>query len=147
MAAKALSNKENPPFKVYTEAISRPKYNKELLRQYITKLNERNFNVDDLLDKYIQELTIKELDDEKEVSFLIQSSPIINSRTYQLIRQNSSLYNKVFESFSMEERKMINQKIIAKSKRKAFQDRDRNYLNAVLNFLSGSYGKDFKEGK
>ena len=146
LAAKALANKENPPFKIFTEALSREKYNKELLRQYIAKLNEQNFNIDDLLEKYIQEMTIKELDDETELAFLIRSCPIINSRTYQLIRQNLSLYSKVFESFPIEDRKMINQKIIKKSKSKAFREKDRNYLFAVSNFLSGSYGKDYKEG-
>jgi len=146
LAAKALANKENPPFKTYTEDLTQEKYNKELLRQYITKLNEQNFNVDDLLEKYIQEMTIKELDDETELAFLIRSCPIINSRTYQLIRQNLSLYSKVFESFPMEDRKMINKKIITKSKSKAFREKDRNYLFAVSNFLSGSYGKDYKEG-
>lgn len=146
LAANALANKDNPPFKIYTEALSHPKYNKELLKQYITRLNEKNLNTDDLLEKYIQEMTIKELDDEKEVAFLMRSCPIINSRTYQLIRQNTNLYNKVFESFPLEERKTINQKIIAKSKSKAFREKDRNYMFAVSNFLSGSYGKDFKGG-
>jgi hypothetical protein len=146
LAAKALANKENPPFKIYTEALSHEKYNKELLKQYISKLNEKNLNVDDLLEKYIREITIKELDDETELAFLIRSCPIINSRTYQLIRQNSYLYNKVFESLPMEERKMINQKIIAKSRSKAVREKDRNYLNAVSNFLSGSYGNNNKEG-
>jgi hypothetical protein len=146
LAAKAMANKENPPFKKYTEALSRKKHDKELLRQYITKLNEQNFNVDGLIEKYIQEMTIRELDDETELAFLIRSCPIINSRTYQLIRQNAYLYNKVFESFPPEDRKMINQKIIAKSRSKAFRDKDRNYLLTVSNFLSGSYGKDVKEG-
>jgi len=146
LAAKAMANKENPPYKKYTEALSREKYNKELLRQYITKLNEQNFNVDDLIEKYIYELTIKELDDETELAFLIRSCPIINSRTFQLIHQNPILYSNVFESFPMEDRKMINQKIIAKSRSKAFREKDKNYLYAVSSFLSGSYGKDFKEG-
>jgi len=146
LATKALANKKNPPFKIYTEALSHEKYNKELLKQYIIKLNEQNFNVDDLLEKYIKEMTIKELDDETEIAFLIRSCPIINSRTFQLIRQNSSLYNKVFESFPMEDRILINRKIIAKSKSKAFRDKDSNYLSSVLSFLYGSYGKDNKEG-
>ena len=146
LAAKALVNKENPPFKKYTEALSREKYSKEILKQYIIKLNEQNFKIDDLLEKYVEEMTIKELDNEIELEFLIRSCPIINSRTFQLIRQNSSLYNKVFESFPMDDRKMINQKIIAKSKSKAFREKDNNYLSIVLNFLYGSYGKDTKEG-
>jgi hypothetical protein len=146
LAAKAMANKDDPPFKKYTEALKHEKYNKELLRQYITKLNEQNFNVDDLLEKYILEMNIKELDDENEVAFLIRSCPIINSRTYQLIRQNLILYNKVFESFPMEERILINRKIIAKSKSKAFREKDSNYLSSVLNFLYGSYGKDNIKG-
>jgi len=146
LAAKALANKENPPFKIYTEALSQEKYNKELLQQYITKLNEQNFNIDDLLENYISEMTIKELDNETELAFLIRSCPIINSRTFQLIHQNPILYSKVFDSFPMEVRKIINQKIIAKSKSKLFREKDRNYLYAVSSFLSGSYGKDFKEG-
>lgn len=142
LAAKALANKENPPFETFTKALALKEYNKELLIKYIVKLNEQNFNVEDLVGKYIDALTIKELENENELAFLIRTSPIINSKTFRLIRQNNDLYNKVFESFPQEDRKTINQKIIARSKEKAFREKDCNYMYAVSNFLSGSYGED-----
>jgi hypothetical protein len=121
------------------------KSDKGFLKEYIQELNKQNFNIDDLLDKYVEMMTVNELNDSTEIAFLIQSCPVINSRTYNLIRTNNNLYNKVFESFPLEERMKINQRIIKKSKEKAFRDKNSNYLSTVLAFLSGSYGKDYKE--
>lgn len=145
LAAKAMANIKNPPFKKYTQALNLDKSDKGFLKEYIQELNKQNFNIDDLLDKYVEMMTVKELNDSTEIAFLIRSCPVINSRTYNLIRTNNSLYNKAFESFPLEERVQINQRIIKKSKEKAFREKDSNYLSSVLNFLSGSYGKDYKE--
>ena len=146
LAAKALATKENPPFKPYTEAIAKNSLQRESLKTFITKLNEQNFNTDSLLENYIENLTIRELRDESELSFLIQSAPLINSRVYNLIRQDYPLFKKVFESFPMEERIKINQKIFTKSKNKLFEEKNQDDLYPVTNFLQGMYGENKKEG-
>lgn len=144
LAANAMVNKDNPPFKLYTDALSKEKYDKKLLRQYITKLNENNFNIADLVERYAETLTLKEFEDTTELIFLIRTAPIVNSNIDKLIRNNYELFKKVFESIPYEERVRINRKIIARSKEKAIREKDKNYLYAVSNFLRGTYSKDYK---
>ncbi|MCX6221163.1 MAG: hypothetical protein NTZ69_09240 [Bacteroidia bacterium] len=146
LAAKALATKENPPFKPYTEAIAKNGLQRESLKTFITKLNEQNFNTDSLIENYIENLTIRELRDESELSFLIQSAPLVNSRVYNLIRQDYPLFKKVFESFPMEERIKINQKVLTKSKSKLFREKSQDYLYYVNNFIRGMYGESKREG-
>lgn len=144
LAANAMANEKNPPFKKYTDASSNRKSDKELQKEYITKLNEMNLNIADLVEKYAETLTLKELSDTAELKFLIRTAPIVNSNMYKLIHYNSELYQKVFESIPLDERIRINQKVIARSKEKAIRESDRNYLYAVSSFLAGTYNKDYK---
>lgn len=146
LAAKAMASTGNPPFKTYTEASAKPRWDRPLLKEFITKLSAQNFDCDSLLEKYVDDLTIKELSDESELVFLIRSAPLVNSRAYYFMRQNYPVFKKVFESLPMEERIRINQKILAKSKSKAFRDKDQNYIYSVSSFLRGMYGDDKKEG-
>jgi hypothetical protein len=144
LAANAMANEKNPPFKIYTVALSKEKFDKELLKQYIVKLYDKNFNIADLVEKYAETLTIKELSDTAELKFLIRTAPIVNSNLYKLIHLNSVLYNKVFESIPFEERVRINQKTILQSKEKAIREKDRKYLYSVSSFLTETYNNDYK---
>ncbi|MCK9414273.1 MAG: hypothetical protein M0Q53_18370 [Prolixibacteraceae bacterium] len=146
LAAKALATKENPPFQPYTDAIAKNGLRRESLKTFITKLNELNFNTDSLLENYIEYLTIRELRDETELSFLIQSAPLVNSRVYNLIRLDYLLFKKVFESFPMDERIKINQNVLTKSKSKLFREKSQDYLYYVNNFIRGMYGESKREG-
>jgi len=144
LAANAMSNEKNPPFKIYTDALSKEKYNNESLKQYINILNEKNFNISDLVEKYAETLTLKEIEDTTELKFLIRTAPIVNSKLDKLIRFNYELFKKVFESIPFEERVRINQKVVARSKEKAFREKDQIYMYAVSSFLAGTYNKDYK---
>lgn len=143
LAAIAMSNEKNPPFKIYTDALSKEKYNNKLLKQYINILNEKNFNISDLVEKYAGTLTLKEIEDTTELKFLIRTAPIVNSNLYKLIHYNNELYQKVFESIPFEERVQINRKIIAQSKAKAIREKDRHFIYAVSSFLSDTYINDY----
>lgn len=144
LAANAMANEKNPPFKIYTDALSKEKYNNELLKQYINILNEKNFNISDLVEKYAGTLTLKDIEDTTELKFLIRTAPIVNSKLDKLIRFNYELFKKVFESIPFEERVRINQKVVARSKEKAFREKDQIYMYAVSSFLAGTYNKDYK---
>lgn len=146
LAAKALINKEDPPFKTFTDALMRKTCSKACLKEYIIGLNELNLNVDTLVERYMDLLTVGELSNESEIAFFIRTAPLIDSRVYRLIRQNSTAYQKVFSALPLEERIRINQKMVAKSKNKAFREKDRNYLYSISSYLSDTYGENRKEG-
>lgn len=144
LAANAMANVRNPPFKIYTDALSKGKGNRDLLKQYIAKLNDKNFNTDDLVEKYTRELTLKELEDTTELKFLISTAPLVNSNLYKLLHNNSELFSKVFNSLPKDERTRINSKTIIESKEKAIRDKDWNYMYAISSFIRGTYGKDYR---
>jgi hypothetical protein len=146
LALTATAAEKNPPFKIYTDAISKNKADKNLLKEYITKLIDANLEIGDLAEKYAGALTLKELVDSTELKFLIRTTPLLNSNLYRLLHTNVELYSKVFESFPKEERIRINQKIIRLSKEKAFKEKDRNLMHAISYYIRGTYGKDYKTG-
>jgi hypothetical protein len=146
LAARALVAKEDPPFRTYTDALMRNICNKACLKEYIIGLNNLNLNVDSLVGRYMDLLTVGELSNESEIAFFIRTAPLINSRVYNLIRLDNPVYSKVFSGLPPEERLRINQRIIAKSKSKAFREKNRNYLYYVGSYLAGSYGDNHKEG-
>jgi len=145
LAATAMSNEKNPPFKKYEDALTKEKADRAVLRKYIIKLNDNNFNSQDLVEKYAGDLTLKELEDTSELKFLIRTAPIVNSTMSKLIRSNNALFQKTFESIPYEERVRINRKIIARSKEKAIREKDINYLHEVSDFLASTYSSDYRE--
>lgn len=144
LALSATAAEKNPPFKIYTDALSKDKLDRNLLKEYITKLIDSNLEIGDLGEKYAGALTIKELADTAEFKFLVRTTPLLNSNLYKLLRTNNELYSKVFESFPKEERIRINQKIIGLSKEKAFREKDRNLMYAISFYIRGTYGKDYQ---
>jgi hypothetical protein len=145
LAAQAMTNEKSPPYKTFEAALSKKEFDKAMLKQYITLLTAGNFNTQDLLDKYLNELTIKDFESKNELLFLIRCCPLINSKTYQFIHLDQAAYNNVFMELPEAERISINQRIIATSKTKAFREKNRTYLYQVSHFLQGSYGSNYKE--
>lgn len=145
LANKALAAKENPPFTAYMAALTKNDTKRELLKEFIIKLSEQNFNSDSLLDKYIESLTIKELSNEAELNFIFHCAPVIGSKAFKAMQQDLPVFRKVFETIPAEERIKINQKIFQKSKIKLFRSKDETYLYSVGNFLKTMYGEDKKE--
>ncbi len=145
LAAKAMVNVKNPPYRKYEDALLSEVYNKELLKEYINIIKESSFNVQNLTEIYLENLTIKDLSKSEELLFLIKTSPLINSKTYNFIHFDSKAYNEVFMSLPESERISINQKTISLSKAKAFNEKDEGYMYVVSNFLRNTYGSNYKD--
>ena len=146
LAAKAMVNKDNPPHKALTEAIAQDKYDKEQLRQFITLLISENFNTDDLTERYYKNLTLAELEKDSEIDFLIRTSPLIGSRLYKLIWDDSKRFHKIFDSIPIMDRIKINNMIIERSKEKAINEKNLNYMWSVCNYIRNTYGNKYQEG-
>lgn len=146
LAATALSNIKDPPFKNFEKDLQNEKPDTELLRKYIIELNKQNFNIADLTARYSGTLTLKELQDTSELKFLIRTAPVVNSFLYKLLHSNDDLYKKAFESFSKEERIIINHKIIAKSKDFMMREKDDRYMHVLTEYVRSTYGPDHKAG-
>jgi len=147
LAKDAVTNTDNPPLKLYTDSLLKGNITKELMKQYIIKLNERNLYITDLVEKYVSGLTVKEFEDENELKFLITTASVINSRSFMLTRLNNELFQKVFATIPVEERLKINRKIIAISKEKAIKEKNVSYMYQVAQFLRGTYVNDYKQAQ
>ena len=146
LAAKAMSNKNNPPLAAYTKKYKSGKFDSEFLKEYINELSKYNFNTDDLLEDYVKNLTINELFTPEEIKFLLQSTPIIDSKVYRLMHFDRALFDSVFMALPENERMNLNSRMIEKSRKKAVRENDASYMNQVANFIQGTY-RDFQKGR
>lgn len=140
LAAHAMSIKDNPPIVKYVDRYSTGKYDLEFLRQYIGKLNEYRFETDDLLDEYIGKLTVDSLFSVHIIDFIIHSTPMVDSWARKLAQFENSLFDTVFMALPLKERIALNNMVIAKSRKKAFRDKDEQYMRKVASFVRGTYG-------
>lgn len=145
LAAKAMANVNKPPFRKYEIALSSENINKELLTEYISILTEGHFDIQNLVEKYLDNLTIKELSQNEIILFFIRTCPIINSKVYNFLHLDNKLYSDVFMRLPESERIALNQKTISKSKAKAFREKDSGYIYVVSNFLRNTYENNYKE--
>ncbi len=146
LAAKAMAIKNNPPLAAYTKKYASGKYDTDFLKEFISELSEYNFNTDDLLDDYVETLTINDLFTPDEIKFLLQSAPVIDSKVYRLMRFDYALNDSVFMALPENERMDINHRMIEKSRKKAVNEKDALYMNQVANYIQGTY-RDFQKGR
>jgi hypothetical protein len=147
LAALAMANEKKPPLESYTKKYLSGNYNSDFIEEYVAELSKYQFITDDLIEDYIGKLTIDSLFTSNKLTFLIKSAPLIDSRTYKLIHFDEELFNSTFMSFPLKERIHINNQIINKSRKKAYADKDRNYMNKVANFVRGTYSDDYQKGR
>ena len=146
LAAEAMAIQKNPPLKKMNEKYQSEKYDTEFLKDYISNLNLFRFETDLLLDEYVGKLIIDSLSNPKTIEFIIQCTPPIDSRPYQLVRFNLSLYDSVFMALPLDKRKKINNLIISKSRKLAYRNKDEKYMRQVANFAKGTYGDNYEKG-
>lgn len=143
--AMAMANRNKPPLAKYVKKYSSGNYDIGFLEEYILKLLEYRFNTDDLLEEYVGQLTIDSLFSENKLKFIMKAAPIIDSRIYKLIRFDHNYFDSIFMSLPLKERVMINNRIIQKSRQKAYQEKNMAYMHKVANYTQGTY-RDYQKG-
>jgi hypothetical protein len=107
------------------------------LEALLLKRKSLNLETDLLLDEYISLLPQDSLTSERTLLFIAQMAPLIGSKPDQLLRKNSTLFNKVWYSMDLPKRISINNFIISRSLKKAVKEKNESYAYRVAGFARG----------
>jgi hypothetical protein len=145
LAASAMANQKNLPLKAFDQKYELGTFNTDFLKSYILELQKYNLDNEDVLDKFIGQLTLDSLFSRNNLMFLIRCSPVISSKTHRLIHFDDNLFKDIFLSMPLQERIKINNQIIVKSRKKAIFGKDEDYMFKVASFARNT-NENYKEG-
>jgi len=139
LSATAMANHKNPPLKVFNQKYGSGNYDTEFLKSYLNELQKYNFDNEDVLENFIGQLKIDSLLSKNNLLFLMKCAPVIDSKTDRFMRFDGKLFTETFMSLPEPERIRINNLIIAKSRKKAYFEKNEDYMYRVANFVNGTY--------
>lgn len=117
------------------------------LKNYI---NERikfgYYNNSEIIDEYVQFLTLKEINTYKEMLFIIQAGPVVGSKAYQLSFMHKATRDSVYKTIPKGLAIAINNRTINNSFEKAIATKDRSLAYQAGSFVSGSHGANYTNG-
>ena|GEM_PF-829646 len=117
------------------------------LKEYITARQQLSlFGNSNLIDEYVNNLTIQSLNNYNEVLFILRSGPIAYGKTYSLCYTNRKIIDSIYKTESLEIRREINNHIIANTRNEAIRKRDNMMAQQLSNFVRSSWSKDYNRG-
>lgn len=147
IAANAIANRKIPPLKASENAWNAGTLSQKGLTNFIEALDKYHLNSTEVIDEYVSRLTVAQLSDTSRLLFIIKMSPIVDSKAFRYSRLDGPQFNSAFYSLPLNERIKINTRVIKKSCKKAFVDKDLAYMRIVANFIQSTYDNDYQKGR
>lgn len=117
---------------------------KVLLRKLLSYHQSFDRYVDEqLMNDYLAQLRIEELNNFETVAFLYNSGPVYNSKAYRLIRTNAQLIDSVFARLSLPKREQLNGRVFRRTFREALNKEQQMIAQELGNVVSRSWGNHF----
>ncbi|MBC7889007.1 MAG: hypothetical protein H7Z13_14110 [Ferruginibacter sp.] len=123
-------------------------YNAAFLKEYINK--RRRAGITDnaaLVEKYVDFLSISDLNDYNQVLFILQAGPPADSRTYKLANTNRRIIDSIYKTELYDVRTAINNVIISNTMASAISNKSISTALAAANFTRTTWGKDYREAQ
>jgi hypothetical protein len=121
---------------------------KAFLAAYITAKEHLGFyDNSDLINDYVKQLTLNEINTYDQMRFILLGSPLVGSTAMQLTYMYIHMRDSVYKSQSSAMNSAMNTRIINNSLAKAIATKDRNLAYQTATFAQGTYGKDFVHGQ
>lgn len=115
------------------------------LKQYITlKQSLGLFDNAQLIDEYVNTLTIKSFDDYNEVVFILKAGPFAYGKTYTLCYSNRKLTDSIYKKGPIELRKEINGHIQENTRREAIRTKNIAMANQLSTFSRNIWSTNYK---
>ncbi len=131
----------------YDEQYKSGKYDAAFLKEYIIK--RRNLELFDnasLIEKYVDFLTVSDLNNYAEVLFILQAGPLYFGKAYKLAYTNYAIIDSIYKTASYSDRYTMNNTIIINSFNDAIANKSVQKANMVAGFVRNTWGNDYKEG-
>jgi hypothetical protein len=119
----------------------------EFLRQYLLKRRALGQWVEpDLLDIYAKQLPAKEFDRAREVVFILEFGPVLDSRAYQLTHLNEALLDSLYKSLPLAQRIQFNNLIINNTLAQAIATKNVRLAASGAAFARTSWLSNYQRG-
>lgn len=123
-------------------------YKADFLKAYINKRMKAGFTANaDLIEKYVDFLSIADLADYKQVLFIMKAGPLADGRTYKLAYTNRKIIDSIYKHEPFEVRTAINNRIIGNTMASAIAAKSMARANSAANFTRTTWGKNYMEGQ
>ncbi|MFD2163527.1 hypothetical protein ACFSJU_14050 [Paradesertivirga mongoliensis] len=121
---------------------------KPLIMRYIkSRIRLGYYDNSDLINEYIQHLTLAEINQFKEMLFIIEAGPVAGSQALQLSHMYKQLRDSIYRTIPKSLAIAINNRTIKNSLDRAIAKKDHNLAQQAASFASASHGADYKRGQ
>lgn len=119
----------------------------EELKDYVQmRIKAGLFDNSELADRYVSSLTVGQLDNYKEVLFILQTGPLAYGKAYKLAYTNLKITDSIYKNEPPQERIDINNRIISNTFNAAVAKKDYNMLNNLNNFIRAIHSANYNVG-
>lgn len=146
LAYKAIEASKQKSITEYDAEYQSGKYDKAFLKVYIQKRQSLdNYANAAIVEKYVDFLTVADLNDYNEVLFILKAGPLLDSKAYKLAWLNRNIIDSIYKNEAINDRLKMNDAIIINSFNDAVANKSVTKANFVANFVRGSWGNNYKE--
>lgn len=146
MAYKAIEASKQKSIAEYDAEYQAGKYDKAFLKEYILKRQSLDIGANaSIVEKYVDFLTIADLNDYNEVLFILKAGPFYDGKAYKLAYLNKNIFDSIYKNESLSERQKINNAIIDNSFNDAVANKSIIKANYVATFVRGTWGNNYQE--
>lgn len=148
LADRALTASKEKSLVDYDAEFSSGNNSRDFLKAYIVKRQKAGI-VDNsaLIEKYAANLAVKDLDDYKEVLFILRAGPLVDSNAYRLAHLNRRVIDSIYKTEPSADRSAMNNAIISNTMNKAIAQKNVARASAVANFTRLTWSADVMEGQ
>lgn len=120
---------------------------KSQLKEYIKlRILSGIYDNSQILDRYIDLLTVAELDNYQEVLFIFQAAPLAFGKAYKIASTNQKLVDSIYRTEPVNDRISMNNRIISNTFNTAVAKKDYKILNDLNTFIQNTYRQNYLEG-
>ncbi len=118
--------------------------NRGLLTKLLTQYQFFNYYADQrILNDYLSQLTVQELNNFETVVFLMKSGPVYNGNVYKLARTNAKMVDSLYATLPLLARQDINNRIIQQTFRQSLESSNYYLAQELQGFVSGSWSPNY----
>ncbi|SKB86468.1 thioredoxin family protein [Daejeonella lutea] len=118
------------------------------LKEYINKrINAGITSNADIIEKYVNNLAVRDLNNYNEVLFILKSGPLADGRAYTLVNTNRKMVDSVFKREMYDVRVAINNRIIENTMASAIATKNMARAFAASAFTQRTWNSDFLQGQ
>ncbi|OFY43689.1 MAG: hypothetical protein A2X18_09600 [Bacteroidetes bacterium GWF2_40_14] len=148
MADKAIAESKEKSLAEYDKEYDAGKNSPAFLKDYISRRIKAGINSNgNLIETYIAQLKISDLNDYDQVLFILKAGPVIDGKAFKLAYLNKYIIDSIFKTEPLDVRLAINNAIIENSMQRAIAAKNSALSYSTADFARGSWGKDYKEGQ